>query len=385
MSTFTTILRRTTLGVAGAVGLSWVARAVWEMPGAMGASVSAIAPVAARSARYRNRQFYNTEPSSTMVSGSGVSLMFSALTRRGVGRPAGRIPLATPEVPEQAGELAVTWYGHASTLLEVDGYRILTDPVWSERVSPSAIVGPARLHPVPVPLSELPPVDAIVISHDHYDHLDRDTVTGLVASQDAPFVVPIGIGAHLRMWDVPEHRIVELDWGASFSLSEPIGGGRPGELVVTCAEARHFSGRGLVRNTTLWASWAIAGPTRRVYFGGDTGYTKAFAEIGESLGPFDLTLLPIGAYDVHWPDVHMNPEEAVRAHADVCRGDSGHGVIVPIHWATFNLAFHGWSEPVRRLVASARAAGTSVSVPLPGQRIDANALSPQVHWWEDVV
>lgn len=379
----TSLARRITLGVAGVVGLSWVARAVWEIPTAMGASVSAIAPVAMRSARYRNRQFHNTEPSNQFVSGSGVSLLFSALTRRGVGRPAGRIPLATPDAPAQAGDLAVTWYGHASTLIEVDGYRILTDPVWSERVSPSAVVGPARLHPVPVALSELPPVDVVVISHDHYDHLDRETVAALVTGQEAPFVVPIGIGAHLRTWNVPEHRIVELDWGVSVSLSE-LGGARDGgDLVITCTEARHFSGRGLVRNTTLWASWAIAGPKHRVYFGGDTGYTKAFAEIGASAGPFDLTLLPIGAYDVHWPDVHMNPEEAVRAHADVC-GEAGYGLLVPIHWATFNLAFHGWSEPVRRLVAAARAAGTPVSVPLPGQRIDANAVAPQQSWWEDV-
>ncbi|MGF6887336.1 L-ascorbate metabolism protein UlaG (beta-lactamase superfamily) [Nocardia sp. GAS34] len=383
MGGMTTLARRVALGAAGLVGLSWVARAVWEIPTAMGASVSAIAPVAMRSARYRNRQFHNSEPSSQFVSGSGLSLLFSALTRRGVGRPVGRIPLAEPDAPEQAAELAVTWYGHASTLIEVDGYRILTDPVWSERVSPSAVVGPARLHPVPVALSELPPLDAVVISHDHYDHLDRETVAALVAGQEAPFVVPIGIGAHLRTWDVPEQRIIELDWGASISLSD-IGGSRDGgDLVITCTEARHFSGRGLVRNTTLWASWAIAGPAHRVYFGGDTGYTKAFADIGASLGPFDLTLLPIGAYDVHWPDIHMNPEEAVRAHADVC-GGAGHGLLVPIHWATFNLAFHGWSEPVRRLVTAARAAGTAVSVPLPGQRIDANAVAPQVSWWEDV-
>nr|WP_280361445.1 MBL fold metallo-hydrolase [Nocardia wallacei] len=350
----------------------------------MGASAAAIALTASRSASYRNRQFHNTEPSNQFAPGSSLSLLFSALTRTGVGRPPGAIPLATPEVPAQAGDLAVTWYGHASALIEVDGYRILTDPVWSERVSPSPTIGPARLHPTPVPLDQLPPLDAIVISHDHYDHLDRDTVRALAAGQQAPFIVPIGIGAHLRKWRVPEQRIIELDWGASVSLSELDRARDNGDLAITCAEARHFSGRGLVRNTTLWASWVITGPARRVYFGGDTGYTKAFAEIGATQGPFDLTLLPIGAYDVHWPDVHMNPEEAVRAHADVCVGDAGHGLLIPIHWATFNLAFHGWSEPVQRVVAAARATGTPIAVPLPGQRIDANAVSPQVSWWEDV-
>ncbi|MGV9675038.1 MBL fold metallo-hydrolase [Nocardia sp. NPDC003482] len=374
--------RRAALGVAAATGLTWAVRAAWGLPSAMGASPSSIAPVAAGSARYRNRQFSNTEPSAQVAPGSAVSLILSALTRHRVGRPPGEIPLATPEVPDRAGDLAVTWYGHASALIEVDGFRVLTDPVWSDRVSPSAVVGPIRMHPVPVAVTELPPVDAILISHDHYDHLDRETVRALVRSQDAPFVVPIGIGAHLRKWRVPERRIVELDWGASYCVTAT--GPGAGDLVLTCTEARHFSGRGLLRNTTLWASWIIAGPRRRAYFGGDTGYTKAFAEIGATSGPFDLTLLPIGAYDVHWPDVHMNPEEAVRAHADVCAGDARHGLLVPIHWATFNLAFHGWSEPVRRLAAAARAAGTSVAVPLPGGRIDANAVSPQVRWWEDV-
>ncbi len=369
---------------AGAFGLSWVVRAAWGIPSAMGASISAIAPSAKGSTTYRKGQFHNTEPSSQLT-GSGLELLYQLVTQRNNGRPPGHIPLVTPELPEQAADLAVTWYGHATCLVEVDGYRVLTDPVWSERVSPSALVGPARLHPVPSPLEQLPPVDAVLISHDHYDHLDRETVDGLVAGQDAVFIVPIGIGAHLRHWHVPEHRIVELDWGASVSLSE-LGRahGDGTDLAITCSEARHFSGRGLVRNTTLWASWSIAGPTRRVYFGGDTGYTKAFAEAGARLGPFDLTLLPIGAYDRHWPDVHMNPEEAVQAHADLCVGDPGHGLLVPIHWATFNLAFHGWSEPVRRLVEAAQAAGTDTAVPKPGQRIDPIGLPPRDTWWEDV-
>lgn len=369
---------------AGAFGLSWLVRAAWGIPSAMGASMSAIATTARGATTYRDRQFHNTEPSSQII-GSPLELLYQLATQRNRGRPAGTIPLVTPALPERAADLAVTWYGHATCLIEVDGYRVLADPVWSERVSPSPLVGPARLHPVPSPLSALPALDAVLISHDHYDHLDRDTVIELVDSQDCVFIVPIGIGAHLRHWAVPEHRIVELDWAASVSLSElQRDHGDGTDLVITCAEARHFSGRGLVRNTTLWASWSIAGPTRRVYFGGDTGYTKAFAEAGTRLGPFDLTLLPIGAYDRHWPDVHMNPEEAVRAHADLCVGDAGYGLLVPIHWATFNLAFHGWSEPVRRLVESAEAAGTRIAVPKPGERIDPIGLPPRDSWWEDV-
>jgi L-ascorbate metabolism protein UlaG (beta-lactamase superfamily) len=377
-------IRRMAGAAAGTLGITWVVRAVWDIPSAMGASISAIQPYAVGAATYRDRQFHNTEPSSQVVAGSAPSLLVSALTQRNAGRPRGTIPLRTPQQPTAASALAVTWYGHATTLVEVDGYRILTDPVWSERVSPSALVGPARMHPMPQPLADLPPIDAVLISHDHYDHLDKWTVRELVARQSAPFLVPIGIGAHLRHWGVPEDRIVELDWGGSVSLTE-LGRDRDGvDLVLTCTEARHFSGRGLLRNTTLWASWSIVGPTRRAYFGGDTGYTKAFAEAGAALGPFDLTLLPIGAYDERWPDVHMNPEEAVRAHADLCGGNAGYGLLVPIHWATFNLAFHGWSEPVRRMVAAARAAGTEVAVPVPGQRVDPSSAPPADSWWENV-
>ncbi len=275
--------------------------------------------------RYRDRQFHNSEPSSTLVPGTDVGMFKSMATRGSTGRPRQPIPLATPLAPAAAGDAAVTWYGHSSVLVEVDGYRVLADPVWSERVSPSATVGPARMHPpTPVALTELPAVDAIVISHDHYDHLDMATVKTLTRTQTAPFVVPIGIGAHLRHWKVPENRIVELDWDESTKI---------GDLVLTCTEARHFSGRGLVRNTTQWASWVFAGPKHRVFFGGDSGYTSRFEQLGETYGPFDLTLLPpVGAYDVRWPDIHMNPEEAVQTHIDLNKGDGSRGVFVPIHW-----------------------------------------------------
>ncbi|MFE9581980.1 MBL fold metallo-hydrolase [Nocardia sp. NPDC006044] len=377
-------IRSIAAAAAGALGLTWVVRAAWGIPSAMGASINAIQPYAAGAATYRNRQFHNTEPSSQLAAGSAPSLLVSAFTKRNAGRPTGVIPLQTPQLPETAADLAITWYGHATALIEIDGYRVLTDPVWSERVSPSALVGPSRMHPVPTPLAELPALDAVIISHDHYDHLDKDTVRELVLRQTAPFLVPVGIGAHLRHWGVPERRIIELDWGGSVSLSA-LGRARAGsDLVLTCTEARHFSGRGLVRNTTLWASWSIVGPTKRAYFGGDTGYTKAFAEAGAALGPFDLTLLPIGAYDERWRDVHMNPEEAVRAHADLCTGDAGYGLLVPIHWATFNLAFHGWSEPVRRMVTAAEAAGTAIAIPMPGQRVEPGSTAPRDSWWEDV-
>jgi L-ascorbate metabolism protein UlaG (beta-lactamase superfamily) len=280
------------------------------------------------------------------------------------------VPLATPVLPAEAGELAVTWFGHASALLEVEGQRVLVDPVWGERVSPSPLLGPTRLHPAPGALSDLPPIDAVLISHDHYDHLDVPTVRELLRVSEAPFVVPLGIGAHLRMWGVPRRRIVELDWNQATKV---------GDLTLTCTEARHFSGRFFARDTTLWASWVITGPSRRVFFGGDTGYTPAFAAIGAEHGPFDLTLLPIGAYNDAWHAIHMDPEEAVRAH-----GDLGGRLMLPIHWATFNLAFHRWPEPVQRACVAAEARGVRLVVPPPGQRVDVLDPPPVQDWWTAV-
>lgn len=359
---------RTGGAVAVGAAATWVARAAWGLPVAMGASAAELRAAAATSPQFRDGKFVNVEPSPLVTAADGQSIAMALLTRDDRGRPAGPVPLALPgRAPELAADLAATWYGHASAMVEVDGQRILLDPVWGERVSPSRTVGPRRLHPPPVPIEDVPRVDAILISHDHYDHLDLPTVRSLVRTQTAPFVVPVGIGAHLRRWRVPADRIIELDWGQHTDI---------GELRLICTQARHFSGRGLSRDNTLWASWVIRGPRHRVYFGGDTGYTAGFADIGAEHGPFALTLLPIGAYGAQWPHIHMNPEEAVRAHGDL-NGD----VLLPIHWATFDLAFHGWAEPAQRLCVAAAEAGVSLALPMPGQRISDDAAPPTEDWW----
>lgn len=369
-SVTTTLLRSALVGVTGA-GMGLLAKAAWGLPTALGASCGAIAAATARSPRAVDGKFRNTQPPAEVEPMSVAALIRAVLTRGELGRPSGPVPLAVPEHPTVADQLAVTWYGHASVLVEVDGRRVLVDPVWSDRASPSPLIGPKRMHPVPTGIHDLPPLDVVVISHDHYDHLDLGTIRQLVEHSAAPFVVPLGVGAHLRAWGVPETRIVELEWG---------GRARVRELTLTCTEARHFSGRGLTRNNTLWASWVITGPQHGVFFGGDTGYTPVFAELGARYGPFNLTLLPIGAYGDAWPDIHMNPEEAVRAHSDL-----GGGLLVPIHWGTFNLGFHEWDEPVRRLLAAAdrdTEYGTRVAVPMPGERFTVLDPPPvRRQWW----
>jgi L-ascorbate metabolism protein UlaG (beta-lactamase superfamily) len=366
------VIRRTAVAAAVlAYPLTWLVRAMQGLPEALGASQRQLRPTVAGSPHFSDGKFHNTLPSPPLPSANARDgLLRQWHEQRHAGHPGGPVPLARPEIPAEAGELAVTWFGHASALLEVDGGRVLFDPVWGERVSPSPIIGPVRLHPAPGPVEDLPQVDAIVISHDHYDHLDLPTVRTLLHSQRAPFVVPLGIGVHLRTWGVPDDRIVELDWNGSHTV---------GELTLTCTEARHFSGRFLVRDTTLWASWVATGPRHRVFFGGDTGYTPAFAGIGARFGPFDLTLLPVGAYNEAWKAIHMDPEEAVRAH-----GDLGGRVMLPIHWATFNLAFHRWAEPVQRALAAADRTGTTVLVPRPGERVDVLEPPAQDDWWTAV-
>ena len=325
------------------------------------------------SPQYHDGTFHNRLPMTVVEPGSTGSMAAEWARRGDAGRPRGVVPVVRPQLPDAAAELAATWLGHATVLLEIGGHWVLTDPVWSDRVSPSATVGPRRHHPVPMELADLPPLSAVLISHDHYDHLDTATIDALVELQDAPVVVPLGIGAHLRHWGVPEDRIVELDWGQSHRL---------GDLTLTCTEARHFSGRGFVRNTTLWSSWVVAAGEQRAFFGGDTGYTPAFREIGAEHGPFGLTVLPIGAYDRRWHDVHLDPAEAVQCHLDVQGGDPG-GVLLPIHWATFDLAFHPWAQPATWVCTEAEAHGVAVALPRPGERFEAggSAALPTTDWW----
>jgi L-ascorbate metabolism protein UlaG (beta-lactamase superfamily) len=351
-----------------AAGLIVPVTAAHRLRRSLGASTVAVDAV--RTAPWREGRFANRLPM-TIVEQTG-SIAIDMARRDGSGRPTRPVPLVRPDLPAQAAELAVTWLGHATTLLEIGGHWVLTDPVWSERCSPSATVGPRRTHPVPLAIADLPRLAAIVISHDHYDHLDTATVDALTASQDAPWVVPLGVGSHLRRWGVPAHRIVELDWDGTHTLEDAAG-----ELSLTCTEARHFSGRALTNNRTLWASWVLTAGKNRVYFGGDTGYTEELGAIGHRHGPFDLSLLPIGAYDARWPDVHLDPEQAVRVHQEM----GGSGVLAPIHWATFDLAFHAWAEPAERLLEAARSAGVDMAVPRPGERFEPRAERPVDPWW----
>lgn len=268
--------------------------------------------------------------------------------------------------PPESG-LRVTWLGHSTLLIEIDDLRLLTDPVWSERTSPLGFVGPKRFFAPPLPLAELPPIDAVLISHNHYDHLDQATIEKL-SDRVGAFFVPLRVGKHLRDWGVPADKIHELDWGQEQQLKN---------LRLVCTPARHFSGRGLFdRDETLWSSWTVIGPTHRFFFSGDGGMSPSFADIGEQYGPFDLTALEVGAYHPRWADIHAGPEQALQAHQDL-RGR----VMLPIHWATFNLAMHSWTEPAERLRVGAEARGIQLAIPRPGESVVPSRQQDYKPWW----
>jgi L-ascorbate metabolism protein UlaG (beta-lactamase superfamily) len=270
------------------------------------------------------------------------------------------------QIPPKSG-LRITLIGHSSLLIEIDGKRILTDPVWSDRVSFSSFFGPKRFFQPPLALNELPPLDAVIISHDHYDHLDKETIK-FFAGKTIPFFCSLGVGKQLKKWGVEANFISEMDWGDSMLVD--------GDLVITATPARHFSGRGIFwRNETLWSSFVIKGTRHNIFFGADSGWFPGFKNIGDTYGPFDLTILEIGAYGKYWPDIHMGPDHASNAHLAL-KGE----IMMPIHWGTFNLAPHAWYEPIERLVDYAKEKNIQLFVPEPGEPTEVKEYVSD--WWK---
>lgn len=322
----------------------------------------------------RSGKFLNTPRSRQ----PNIGTVLRALWReRGfVKRPTQPVPLlprtaADFEQPP-ADALRVTWLGHSTSLVEIDGMRFLLDPVWAERASPFGSIGPRRFHPPPLPLAELPAIDAVLLSHDHYDHLDHRAVR-VLAARGIPFVVPTGVAARLRRWGVAEQQVLEREWWQEVRI---------GAVRIVATPARHFSGRAWHlqdRDRSLWCGYALLGVQRRLYYAGDTSYFGGFAEVATALGPFDATLIEVGAYSQAWPDVHIGPEAAARAVREA-RG----GVFIPVHWGTFDLAFHGWTEPIERALVAAAREQVPIAVLRPGGQWTPTDGARVDRWWPDL-
>lgn len=322
------------------------------------------------SARFVDDRFENVEPT-TVMKASTWETAKHWLSGDEMRTPACPLPLVRPSLgaPPPSG-LRITWLGHSTTIVEIDGATILTDPIFSERASPSRWIGPKRFHPPPLAIEELPRVDAVVISHEHYDHLDMATAR-MLAARGIPFHVPLGIGAHLERWGVPRAEIVEHDWWERASI-------RDGVTVVS-TPVRHFNGRGVpFRVGALWTSWSIVGPEHRAFFSGDTGLTASFREIAEREGPFDVALLEIGQHHPDWGDIHLGPHGAIEAWQML-----GAKYLVPIHWSTFELAYHAWSEPAETTKSLADDKGLPLLTPRLGEPVEPGSPTspPTSPWW----
>ena len=326
------------------------------------------------SRQFRDGHFRNTSGARDGVQGGPMKIFGELLFGGQERRPPAELPIERPHArwgqrPETG--LRVTWLGHSTVVLELDGRRVLTDPVFAQRVSPVGFIGPRRFHPVPAELDELPPIDLVVLSHDHFDHLCRPTMRAL-ARTGVPVVTALGVGAHLERFGFAPDRITELDW---YESAEVAG------VHVTATPSQHFSGRSLgSRNRTLWASWVIRGERHRVFFSGDTGLTPEFSEIGQRFGPFDLVMLEIGAFHPAWGKIHLGPRNALEAHRLL-----GGGLLMPVHWGTFSLGFHAWDDPGEELIALAPSYDARLVTPRLGAPFEPARVEAVTPWWREVV
>lgn len=325
------------------------------------------------STQFADGRFHNTVKLRETIQG-GTMAMFGELFFGGQQRrPPAPLPLERPHelwARRPATGFRATWLGHSTVLLELDGRRVLTDPVFGKRVSPVGFIGPKRFHPVPAELAELPPIDLILLSHDHLDHLCKPTMTAL-ARTGVPVVTALGVGAHLERYGFAPEKITELDWNEFTEL---------GGLRITATPSQHFSGRSLGgRNKTLWASWVIQSERRKVFFSGDTGLTPEFELIGRTHGPFDLVMLEIGAFHPSWGTIHLGPANALEAFRML-----GGGTLLPVHWGTFSLGFHAWDEPGEMLLDLATARGDRILTPRLGAAFEPEHLDGPTPWWREV-
>ncbi|MEQ8421696.1 MAG: MBL fold metallo-hydrolase [Arenibacter algicola] len=288
-------------------------------------------------------------------------------------KPNKDIPVAkldSLDIVEYQDSTRLIWFGHSAFLLQISNKTILIDPMFGKVPAPHPMLGSNRFSKeLPIEVEKLPKIDAVLISHDHYDHLDYGSIQKL-KDKVKMFYTPLGVGAHLQKWGVEKERIVELDWWQEVVEDD---------LTFRCTPAQHFSGRGFSdRASTLWSSWVIQSQKDNIFFSGDSGYGPHFKEIGDKYGPFDFAMIECGQYNEMWPDIHMFPEQTAQAGLDVRAKQ-----IMPIHWGAFKLAMHPWTEPVERVTNRAEELNLDVLTPRIGEPINLNRLEETTsQWWK---
>jgi len=325
------------------------------------------------SENFEEGKFINSVPTNMdMSTGDMLSTLVDFIKGVPNGSPSVPIPVIQAKAPlsESDSLTKLVWFGHSAFWLAMDGMNILIDPMLGSVPAPHPLLGRSRYSDeLPIEIDELPQIDAIIISHDHYDHLDYGSIQKLMV-KTKQFFVPLGVGAHLREWGIDNSIIREMDWWEEEKFMG---------LELAFTPSRHFSGRGLGNNfSTLWGSWVIRGTQHNLYFSGDSGYTSQFKEIGEKYGPFDFAMIECGQYNKRWADIHMMPEETAQASIDLQAK-----VFMPIHWAAFTLALHSWTDPVERVVKEAERLKTQIYIPKIGEEITITNDNQYnyTEWW----
>jgi L-ascorbate metabolism protein UlaG (beta-lactamase superfamily) len=324
----------------------------------------------AKSPNYRDGQFQNIEPTSVNPNNVSVfKLLRDFLNKPKSVKPGREIPnVKTDLLRMNTDKTAVVWFGHSSYMISSKDFHVLVDPVFSGYASPVKLFGKTFKGSDNYNPEDFPPIDVLIISHDHYDHLDFRTLVRIDAKVKK-IIAPLGVGEHLEYWGINKNKIVEMDWWEAVSINS--------DIEITATPARHFSGRGIARSKTLWSSYVIKIHGHKIFLGGDSGYDRQFKEIGERFGGFDLALLECGQYGDDWPQIHMHPEDTVQAAKDL-----NAQIVFPVHWAKFVLANHAWNDPIKRLVLASEAARQKFVSPLIGQPYIIGEEHQQVYWWK---
>ncbi|MFN8353777.1 MAG: MBL fold metallo-hydrolase [Spirosomataceae bacterium] len=322
-----------------------------------------------KSPQYKNGSFQNSSDTPVQTEDFTVWNMIKAYWNKPNGEPPAPIPFVKTNLKTLLyNQPTVVWFGHSSYLLQINGLRILADPVFSGSASPVPFTVKSYAGTDEYGVDDFPELDVVLISHDHFDHLDYETIVKL-KDKTKRFVTSLGVGAHLERWGVEPSRITELDWYETTPLTT--------EMSLTATPARHFSGRSFTRGQSLWSSFVLKTPQHSIFLGGDSGYDTHFKSIGEQFGPFDLAILEAGQYNAYWKYIHMMPEETVQASLDLKAK-----VLLPVHWGKFTLALHTWNDPIRRVVSEANKQSVKVTTPMIGEPVLVDSLYPQQQWWQ---